>query len=220
MIQREWLYEISGEENSERDYHSFWGNSLKEVEEMLLSDTFEKINEIYIPGLYQWIEDNEQELLNGLLDIEDHINMTIVNDNQVEIYKHSLESFNDWHLKAIAAFNAKSKTGGITTMGITIEAEELVEPGVYEATIASIDSIEGKYGERLQVTFDLEDERQVNGFFAPKATPNNKTGMLFEKALGELRTADSDELIGKTVKILIEHKQSDGRTYVNVSKIL
>ena len=105
-------------------------------------------------------------------------------------------------------------------MGITIEAEELIEPGVYDALIDSVDSIEGKYGERLQVAFALDDGRTVIGFFAPKATSNNKTGMLFEKTLGELRTADSDELIGKTVKILVEHKQSDGRTYVNVSKIL
>jgi len=86
--------------------------------------------------------------------------------------------------------------------------------------IGEIESIEGKYGDRLQVTFDLGQGRYTNGFLAAKATPNNKTGVLFEKALGELRTADSDELIGKRVKVLIERKQVDGRTYSNVSKIL
>jgi len=116
--------------------------------------------------------------------------------------------------------NPNNGKGGDTDMGITIEAEELIEAGVYEARIANVSSIDGKYGPRLQVSFELKDCCYVNGFFAPKATPNNKTGELFEKALGELRTADSDELIGKTVKVLIEHVQRDGRVYCNVSKIL
>lgn len=40
-------------------------------------------------------------------------------------------------------------------MGFTIEAEKPIEPGEYEATIAKIDTKESKFGERLQVTFEL-----------------------------------------------------------------
>jgi len=220
MIQREWLYEISGEENSERDYHSFWDNSLEEVQEVLLIDTLNRINEVYIPGLLKSLEENNTELMKEIIDLEDSLNEFVLSEDNFYEYRDLLEGYKSLYDKAIAAFKAKSNIGGSNFMGITIEAEELIEPGVYDALIDSVESIEGKYGERLQVAFALDDGRTVIGFFAPKATPNNKTGMLFEKILGELRTADSDELIGKTVKILVEHKQSDGRTYVNVSKIL
>jgi hypothetical protein len=105
-------------------------------------------------------------------------------------------------------------------MGITIHAEKPIDPGAYDGTIAKIDATKGKFGERLQVTFTIQDGRSVPGFFPPKATANNKTGRLFEKALGKLETADSDQLIGKTVKVLIENIEHNGRTYSNVSKIL
>ena len=105
-------------------------------------------------------------------------------------------------------------------MGITIHADELVEPGVYDAKISEVGIIDGRFGERLQVEFELDDGRSTKGFFPTKATPSNKTGSLCEKALGQCRTADSDELLGKTVQILIEHKQSDGRTYSNVTKVM
>lgn len=75
--------------------------------------------------------------------------------------------------------------GGEIEIGITIEAEKPVEPGMYDVKIAKVDAKEGKFGTRLQVTFELPDGRSVNGFFAPKATVNNKTGRLFEKALGK-----------------------------------
>ncbi len=105
-------------------------------------------------------------------------------------------------------------------MGITIEAEKPIEPGVYDVTIVKIEPVDGKFGTRLQITFELPDGRTVNGFFPPKATTNNKTGRLFEKALGKLETADSDQLTGKTVKVLIDHNEHNGRTYSNISKIL
>jgi len=105
-------------------------------------------------------------------------------------------------------------------MGFSIEAVELVEPGIYDAKIVDVKIIDTKYGERLQVEFELEDGCTVCGFFPIKATPNNTTGSLFQNALGEYRTADSDELVSKTVKVLVEEKQSNGRTYTNVSKVM
>lgn len=61
-------------------------------------------------------------------------------------------------------------------MGITIEAEKPIEPGVYDAKIAKVDAKGGKFGTRLQITFELPDSRTVSGFLAPKATVSNKTG--------------------------------------------
>lgn len=105
-------------------------------------------------------------------------------------------------------------------MGTAIEAEKPIDPGVFDATITEIDATEWKFGLRLQVMFILPDGRSVSGFFPPKATANNKTGRLFEKALGKLETADSDELIGRIVKVLVEQNQHYGRTYTNISKVL
>jgi len=215
------IAEAKAEGSNVSDWEKHLKKLKRDYKEKLLKQAFNEIKEFYLPGMYQWIEDNEKELLKELQKIENELSISMVKENEDEKFKQSLESFKNWHYKAIAAFKAKSiEQGGDIEMGITIEAEELVEPGVYDAAIVEIDSIEGKYGDRLQVTFDVGEGRHTNGFFALKATPNNKTGVLFEKALGELRTADSDELIGKRVKVLVEHKQVDGRTYSNVSKIL
>jgi len=105
-------------------------------------------------------------------------------------------------------------------MGFEIEAIEIADPGIYDATIVDLKIVDTKFGQRLQVEFELEDNSFVNGFFQPKATPNNKTGKLVEKALGKFRSASSDELLGKKVKILIEEKQSNDKTYVNATDIL
>lgn len=105
-------------------------------------------------------------------------------------------------------------------MSVFIEAEKPPASGIYDTKIAQIDTREGKFGTRLRVLFDLLDGRSVSGFFPPKATPNNKTGRLFERALGEIRAADSDELLGKTVKVLVEHNHRDGQTYANVVQIV
>ncbi len=104
-------------------------------------------------------------------------------------------------------------------MGIPITADELVEPGVYNAVIEKVDLINAKYGERLKISFKLENDSIVNGFFPPKATTNNKTGRLFKKALGEIRTADSDELVGKSVSVFVEHVSKEDRIYADVSNI-
>ena len=104
-------------------------------------------------------------------------------------------------------------------MSFVIQADELVEPGVYDAVIEKVELINAKYGERLKISFMLDDDSIVTGFFPPRATRNNKTGRLFEIALGELRPAKSDELIGKSVKVFVEHVTKEDRIYADVSKI-
>jgi len=88
---------------------SDWENHLRklkrEYKEKLLQQAFNFIKEFYIPGMYQWIEDNEQELETEFQVIENELSILMVNENEDEKFKHCLKSFKDWHLKAIAAFN-------------------------------------------------------------------------------------------------------------------
>lgn len=105
-------------------------------------------------------------------------------------------------------------------MGFNIDTEDPIEAGVYDLTISKIDTKESKFGPRLQVTFKDEDSRSGDGFFPLPAKLGNKTGLLFKRALGEFKKVNSDELIGKKVKALVEHVQRDGHIYVNVTKIL
>lgn len=105
-------------------------------------------------------------------------------------------------------------------MRFKIDVQKLIDPGVYKATITEVDTIEGKFGTRLQIKFELPDGGILKDFFPPIATPTNKTGRLFERAFGKLEAAYSDDLIGKTVNVEIEHTQYNGRTYSKISKIL
>ena len=105
-------------------------------------------------------------------------------------------------------------------MNFRIEVVKNVEPGTYDVKIVDLEIMDSKYGERLKIGFELDDGSFVYGFFPPKATQSNKTGKLFESALGECRSANSDELIGKTVKVLVEEELSGGRIYSNVTDII
>jgi len=133
-------------------------------------------------------------------------------------YKKIIEAKEVFNNASVIGVNPKK--GGENSMGYIIEAVELIEPGTYEVIITDVKVMSGKFGDSQQVDFELEDGRGINGIFPLKATPNNKTGILFIKALGEFRTANSDELIGKTVTVLVEEKQSNGNTYTNVTKVM
>lgn len=110
--------------------------------------------------------------------------------------------------------------GGDKEMSFDIDVEDPIEAGVCELIISKLDTKESKFGTTLQVGFKLEDGRSLNNLFPLPAKLSNKTGQLIKKALGEFKKTNSDELVGKKVKALVEHVQRDGRTYVNVSKIL
>jgi hypothetical protein len=108
----------------------------------------------------------------------------------------------------------------VISMSFDITIEEPIEASVYELTIAAAETIQGKYSPGLKLTIKLEDGRSFNDFFQLPAKVNNKTGQLIIKLFGELKGINSVELIGRKFKALVESVQRDGRTYVNVSKIL
>jgi len=226
----------SKKENVPQDWITHLSVLVEEYKTGAINTLLDDIIVNYPHGLMYWLLNNNKSMYDRNNLIEDEINKSYKsNINDLDEFDELLNELSEWYKQAITLYKNEEKDNqsfnntpdngvnleeGGKAMGIIIEAVELVEAGLYDAKITDVKMIDSKFGDRLQVEFELEDNRTVNGYFPPKATPSNKTGSLFEKALGEYRTADSDELLGKTVKILIEVKQSDGRTYSNVSKLM
>jgi len=194
-----------------------------------INTLLDDINVDYPHGLIGWLLINNKPLYDQNSLMEDKIDKSYEsNINDLDHFDSLIIELSEWYKQAISIYKNEEKDnqsfnntpdngvnlakGGKTNMGITIEAEETL--------ITDVKVMSGKFGDSLQVDFELADGRAINGLFSLKATPNNKTGILFMKALGEYRTADSDELIGKKVTVLVEEKQSNGKIYTNVTKIL
>jgi len=222
-IPSEWIIHLSG--------------LVEEYKTNAINTLLDDINVDYPHGLMDWLLNNNKSLYDQNSLIEDKINKSYKsNINDLDQFDSLINELSEWYKQAITVYKNEEKDnqkfstapnkgvnltkGGQEDMGFSIEAVKTPEPGVYDVTIADVKVIDGKYGDRLQVEFKLEDDCKVNGFFPVTATSNNKTGQLFKKALGEIRNADSDELIDKIVKILVEEKQVDGHTYTNVSKVM
>ncbi len=221
---------------TKNDFHIFTNHTLPQVQEWLLERTLEEIKQTYLPDTYQWIEAHRPDLEIELQELEAKLESYVLSSTNFNEFKLLLQSYWNWHVKAVQLYklhvqkvglkelfhlqNPEQQGGEKYIMSFDIETEDPIEAGLYEMTIDKVDMKESKFGPTLQVTFKLEDSRSLNSLFPLPAKLSNKTGLLFKKALGEFKKANSEELIGKKVKALVEHVQRDGRTYVNVSKIL
>jgi len=95
-----------------------------------------------------------------------------------------------------------------------IKAYKKVDPGEYEATIVDLKDIATPGEKTLRVDFELEEGGIVTGSFPFEATGTNQTTKLIEAALGEYRTCETEDLIGQTVKVLVDHGPFGGRPEV------
>jgi hypothetical protein len=225
------------------EFRIFANHTLEQVQEWHLERHLKELKQIYLPHTFQWVETHRNDLELEVRELEERIDSYVLSEANYDEFKSLLQSCLNYHKKALRLYKEhaqgeffpeklsekeneefffleSNKKGGATHMGITIEAQEPIETGLYDVTIVKIDKKDGKFGTSVQITFELPDGRSVNGFFPPKATLNNKAGRLFEKDLGKLETANSDELLGKTVKVFIETNQRHGTTNTNISKIL
>jgi len=109
-------------------------------------------------------------------------------------------------------------------MSFEIEAVEarLERPKIesHDATIKDVTMINTKYGQRLQVEFELKEGVSVIGRFPLKATLNNITAKLLFNALHDRRTANSDELIGKRVTIMLAGYEFDEISDMDVTDFI
>jgi len=95
-----------------------------------------------------------------------------------------------------------------------IKAYKKVDPGEYEATIVDLKDIDGGRGKILNIEFELEGGSFVTGEFPIEATETNQTGKLIESALGKYMSVESNDLIGRTVKVFVEPGLLGGRLQV------
>jgi len=210
----------------------------KEYADNQLEQTFDEIKTFYIPGLYQWIENNEQELINDLFDLEDQLTKSMINEKETELIKQSLESFKDWHYRAIAAYKAKSNKGDNTDMSLIVKAPQrrLVDEGVYPAKVFGIEEQEDEKfgGERIVFTFELEHEENDDGspmhliaYCSKTLSPKSKLRKFTEVIMGTRFSKDQaengvdlEDLVELPCQVGIVHTESkDGSTYAKVETL-
>jgi hypothetical protein len=101
----------------------------------------------------------------------------------------------------------------------------LVEQGVYQARIHSIERTEGKYGEQLLWRFKLSDDVELIGWTSTTYSEISKLYKWYAAALGSQfdPTADfkSSLVIGKDVQIDVSVKLgTDGNRFNKVENVL
>jgi len=219
-----------------------WEKHLKklhqEYTENLLGQALDEIKTFYIPGLYKWIENNEQGLINDLFELENKLTKLMINEKETELIKQSLEDFKDWHYRAIAAYKAKSNQGGNTDMALIVKApiRRLVDEGVYPANVLGIEEQEDELfgGERIVFTFELEHEANDDGspvhltaYCSKTLSPKSKLRKFAEVIMSTKFSKDQAEngvdlegLVGLPCQVGIVHNESkDGSTYAKVETL-
>ena len=92
-------------------------------------------------------------------------------------------------------------------MGIMIDVQVPMPAGENEAIISSVNTVDGKWGPRLHIVFQDEEERTASGFFPMKANESNNLGKLLKAVFGKIQKIESDELLEQRVKVLVEHHE-------------
>ena len=105
-----------------------------------------------------------------------------------------------------------------------IEKSEYVtlDTGTYTATVASIYPAEGKFGPQLEWEFALDPEGTMKAWTSQAYSPKSKLFAWARAILGEApETLDTDDLIGKPVRLSILSKaRDDGSEFNKVDAVL
>lgn len=116
-------------------------------------------------------------------------------------------------------------------MGITIKQSvyEPIEPGIYTGKIATIEQVDGVYGEQLKFTFlldpfgDYEAGKQLTAWTSMKFSQKSKLYTWTMALLGKLTPDydfDSDDLLGKPCQVVVGNKFTpDGNLFDFVESI-
>ena len=111
----------------------------------------------------------------------------------------------------------------------------LVDPGEYEAEVNAVNSKEGKYGFYLQFEFLLTEPDFEGVVITGNAPERFAADTKLDRWIAALGvdvggyetgdTFDTDDLVGKSCRILVEHTKSrnkagEDRVYANVSQVL
>lgn len=98
----------------------------------------------------------------------------------------------------------------------------VLDTGTYLATVASITTTTGQFGEQLQWDFKLEDGSMQRAWCSMSLTPKSKLFLWSKALLGEVPdTLDTDALIGMPCRLSILAKtREDGTEFNKVDAVL
>ncbi len=105
---------------------------------------------------------------------------------------------------------------------------EVFEPGVYPATVASVEPVSGQFGDQLKVKFDLDGAggHSLTVWTSLAFSQKSKLGQLAKAAFGGRDippdyVLDTDHLLGRRLRLLVTtEERSDGSTYNKVSQFM
>ena len=105
---------------------------------------------------------------------------------------------------------------------------EVFEPGVYPATVASIEPVSGQFGDQLKIKFDLDGagDHALNVWTSLAFSQKSKLGQLAKAAFGGRDwpadyVLDTDHLLGRRLRLLLStEERPDGSTYNKVSQFM
>ena len=105
---------------------------------------------------------------------------------------------------------------------------ETFEPGVYPATVASIEPVSGQFGDQLKIKFDLDGagDHTLTVWTSLAFSAKSKLGQLAKAAFGGRDwpadyVLDTDHLMGRRLRLLLStEERPDGSTYNKVSQFL
>lgn len=111
-------------------------------------------------------------------------------------------------------------------MGIKIEQQtyELLETGEYPAEITEIALENGQFGEQLKFTFELDNGRSMWGWASAKFSTKSKlyawTRAILNRDIPPSYMLDTDDLLGKRVKVIItQEEREDGREFNKITRL-
>ena len=98
----------------------------------------------------------------------------------------------------------------------------VLDTGTYAATVASITTTTGQFGEQLQWDFKLDDGSSQRAWCSTSLTPKSKLFLWTKALLGDVPdTLETDALIGLPCRLSILSKaKEDGTEFNKVDQVL
>lgn len=109
-------------------------------------------------------------------------------------------------------------------MGTKIHRVEHVvrDPGRYEAVVATVELVEGKFGEQFMFRFTLDDGQELRAWCNSKLSDKSKLGRWVAGLLGSVPAdLDTDDLIGRPccLNVSIQTAEKDGSEFNRIDSI-
>jgi hypothetical protein len=101
----------------------------------------------------------------------------------------------------------------------------LIDEGVYQATIESMEKSAGNFGEQIKFTFDLGNDCKLIGWTSTNYSEKSKLFGWAKSVVGDTfdpkADFDADWLLGKRVLVQVSKRMgTDGNTYNKIESVL